>query len=382
MDQENHNYNKQLKSIRILVYSLMLSLLIAFIGFALSVQKTTANLNQKDVQLYSLTDEIGQLKHENTFLNSALEVNREIIKESFDILHGSIIDYAESGNSAKNELMTIISDKEYEINNLQTQNERLNEELEFHQYDTDIINILVLGEHDQLTDTIILMSINPKNKTITLINIPRDLYINGRKINSVYASYGLDKTVKEVLKVTGVYAQKQVVVNFDSFTKMIDLLGGIDIQVKDDIYDASFPSGSNGYTVYEISAGKHHLDGNEALMYARSRKSTSDFDRSKRQQQVIEAMIYKIKEQKIFTDLENVVEIFKTVSSTLKTNIDAFEALYYLNHFKNFKIEVGNIISSGNLLYSSKTIDGQYILLPNSGDYYQIKKKISELIKK
>lgn len=390
MEQESQNYLNQLKSIRILIYSLIASLVIASIGFAFSVQKTTANLNQKDTQIHTLTDEVGQLKHENTFLNSALDANREIIQESFSILHASIKDYVETDkiektdefNDAKNDLITIISDKEYKINNLQTQNQKLNQELQFHQYDSDIINILVLGEHDLLTDTIILMSINPGKKTITLINIPRDLYINGRKINSIYSSYGIERTLEEIVRITGIYAEKHVIVNFESFVKMIDLIGGIDINVSEDIYDPYFPNEANGHTVYEITAGNHHLSGKEALMYARSRKSTSDFDRAKRQQLVIEAIINKIKVQKVFIDLENAIEIFETVSSTLKTNIDAFEALYYLNHFKGYEIEGGNVINTEKLLYSSKTIDGQYILLPKSEDYYQVKKMISELIKK
>lgn len=380
MELETGNFKRQLKSIRILIYALMISILIASFGFALSVKKTAANLNQKDSQIHVLTDEIGQLKQENTFLNNAFKINRDIIHESFDILHGSIKDY-DQFNEAKNELVTVISDKEFEIKSLQTQNQQLSNELQFHQYDSDIVNILVLGEHGSLTDTIILISINPKNKTITLINIPRDLYNNGRKINSFYASFGIERIIEEILKITGVYTEKYIIINFDAFVNMIDILGGVDIYVKEDIYDPSFPTSSNGHTVYEIEKGNHHFTGEEALMYSRSRKSTSDFDRAKRQQQIVQAIKDKLKKDNFFEDLDSAIDLYKTVSKSFNTNIDAFEALYYLNHFKDFEIESGNVISTQNLLYSSKTIDGQYILLPKTGDFLDIKKHISELIK-
>ncbi|MFC1600120.1 LCP family protein [Patescibacteria group bacterium] len=389
MEQNSNNPICQIKLLRILTFSLMISLLIGSVGFGLSVRTTYENLNLKDEQISVLTNEIGDIKQENVYLNNSLEANREIVQEGFDILHNSIKAYVNNDkeeattefNNAKNDLITVISDKEYEIKSLQSKNVKLSKELEFQDYNEDIENILILGLHDSLSDTLLLVSINPTNESITLLSIPRDLFVNGRKINSYYGSFGLNKTIDEVYKITGVYADKYVVLDFDAFSKMIDILGGIDIEIKKDIYDPSFPTESNGYTIYEISKGKHHLNGAEALMYARSRKSTSDFDRSERQQQIVQAIRIKLKRLDLLNDLEKAIEIFNEITSTVQTNIDAFEALYYFNHFQNYAFESGNVLSTNNLLYSSKTIDGQYILLPKNGDYYQIKEKISELIK-
>lgn len=388
----DENFNKtihQLKLMKILIYSLILSLLIGSIGFGLSIKNTFENLNFKDTQISLLTDEVGQLKQENVYLNNYLEATREIVKESFDILHNSIKEYVDNDkieanqefNNAKNELITAISDKEFQIKSLKNTNNKLIKQLEFQNYDNNIQNILILGLHKSLSDTIMLASINPSKESITLVSVPRDLYVDGRKINSYYKSFGIDKTIEKIYEITGVYADKYVILDFDSFIKMIDILGGIDIYVHEDIYDPNFPNESNGYRIYEISKGNHHLSGEDALMYARSRKSTSDFDRSKRQQQIVQAIRIQIKKLNLFDDLEKTIELFNEIASSFKTNIDVFEALYYFNHFQYFAFESENVLSTSNLLYPSKTIDGQYILLPINEDYYQIKKQISELIK-
>jgi anionic cell wall polymer biosynthesis LytR-Cps2A-Psr (LCP) family protein len=162
---------------------------------------------------------------------------------------------------------------------------------------------------------------------------------------------------------------------------MIDLLGGIDLYVHKSIYDPYYPTENNGYTVYSIEAGSHHMNGEEALKYVRSRKTTSDFDRSKRQQQVIQAIRVKLKMLNIIEDIDVAINLFNTVINGIETNIHVFEALYYLNNYQNYVIESGNVLSSENHLYSTKTIDGQYILLPKTGDYYQIKQQIAQLIK-
>jgi len=78
-----------------------------------------------------------------------------------------------------------------------------------------------------------------------------------------------------------------VLIDFDGFRRLIDAVGGIDIDVPKRLYDASYPTRNWGYTVVDIPAGLQHFDGDKALKYARSRYSTSDFDRSKRQQLIL-----------------------------------------------------------------------------------------------
>jgi len=94
--------------------------------------------------------------------------------------------------------------------------------------------------------------------------------------------------------VTGLYPEKYVVIDMKSFEDLVDALGGIDVQVKKDLYDSMYPGPNYTYETLNIKAGNHHFDGVTALKYARSRKSTTDFDRAARQQEIIESLKTKI----------------------------------------------------------------------------------------
>jgi anionic cell wall polymer biosynthesis LytR-Cps2A-Psr (LCP) family protein len=150
--------------------------------------------------------------------------------------------------------------------------------------------------------------------------------------------------------------------------------------VRKDIYDPYFPTQNNGYAVYSIEEGSHHFNGKEALDYARTRKTTSDFDRSERQQQILQAIRVKLKRFNILEDLEKSIELFETAINGIKTDIDVFEALYYFKLYQNYPIESNNVLSNNNLLYSTRSFDGQYILLPKTGGFDEIKAQISALI--
>lgn len=381
-----------IRNTKILLYSLISALIIGIIGLGSGIKNLNEEILTKDYQISVLSGEVGQLKEENTYLYQNLLKNREFLTQSVEAIQNSFTGYVEDNESEKNEmhatftqvqsdLNNLLNEKEFAIANLRERNERLTEEVALQSYSDDIEHILILGKNQNLTDTIILASVNPSLETVSLISIPRDLYVNGRKINSIYASYGIDKLKRDIHMITGITPEKYVILDFAAFEKIIDILGGIDLYVKESIYDDAFPAGDNGYTVYEIEAGSHHLNGEEALNYARSRKSTSDFDRSKRQHQVIQAIRVKLKMLDILADMDKAIEIFETVTSGIETNIDVFEALYYMNNYQNYAIESGNVISGENLLYSTRSVDGQYILLPKSGDYYQIKEYVSHLIK-
>jgi LCP family protein required for cell wall assembly len=384
--------DNQIKSTKILLYGVVCALLISMVGLGTAIKKMNTEISEKDLQLSVLADEIGELKEENLYMHEDLMINRDFLLNSFDLLYKSFNDYEKSNEEKTDELNStfvqvqgemdkMVGERDLAIKNLKVRNDSLAQELSFQDYDSDIEHILILGKNNTLADTILLASINPSKETITLVSIPRDLYINGRKINSILATYGIEKFKKDIYTVTGIYANKHVILEFESFKKMIDTLGGIDLYVKEDIYDDKFPNNSNGYTVYSIEEGSHHMDGEEALKYARSRKSTSDFDRSKRQQQVIQSIRAKLQILNILRDIDKAKELFTLVVDGIKTNIGVFDALAYMNKFQNFTIESGNVISNQNFLYGSRSLSGQYILLPNSGSYYEIKKYISQLIK-
>ena len=185
----------------------------------------------------------------------------------------------------------------------------------------DRLNILLIGADEQAgahnTDTLITLSIDPVTRQVAMFSLPRDTVnvpvppgpaqsilgpVYTHKINSLYSTLaersdvfpGSPRTrgyngLKAMLgELYGLDIKYFVEVNFDGFIKVMDALGGVTINVQSPVVDDRFPSGDRGrlLRVY-IPAGVQHMTGAEALVYARSRNASSDFDRGQRQQRVL-----------------------------------------------------------------------------------------------
>ncbi|MEK7059214.1 MAG: LCP family protein [Patescibacteria group bacterium] len=182
------------------------------------------------------------------------------------------------------------------------------------------INILLLGrgggshEAPDLTDTIMVASIDPVNHTSTLLSVPRDLWVNVpdhgvMKLNAawqtgVYKYFGqsvrgttdtkatkagfdlIDKTVEEVLGITIDY---NMLVDFQAFQQAVDTVGGVGINVAADLVDPTM-AWENAGNATLATAGFHDFDGKHALIYVRSRETTNDFARAERQRSVLVAL--------------------------------------------------------------------------------------------
>lgn len=153
------------------------------------------------------------------------------------------------------------------------------------------------------TDTMILASINTEDQTVSMLSIPRDLYVvipgHGRdRINTafVYGSGGNDPAGGAALALQtveynlGVPIDHYFMVDFNAFIQTIDTLGGIDVYVPYDINDPTYPDMNYGFDPLFIPTGQHLFDGATALKYARTRHQDNDFFRAQRQQQVILAL--------------------------------------------------------------------------------------------
>ncbi len=237
-------------------------------------------------------------------------------------------------------------------------------------------NVLLLGigggNHDgpNLTDTIMLASLDRATNDVTLVSIPRDLWTvdsngNGGKINRMYAvgqevdnpKDGLFLASQTVTQVTGQPIQYAFRLDFDGFTKVINLLGGIDVQVERTLDDYAYPiegkeddtcgytpdqlkefaaqiaSGSADdtaifscrYMHLHVDKGLQHMDGDLALRFVRSRHAAgpegTDFARSHRQQLVIEAVRNKIFSIGTLTDINKLMGLYNIVQSSIDTNI-------------------------------------------------------------
>ncbi len=209
-------------------------------------------------------------------------------------------------------------------------------------------NILVLGtggkDHEgaDLTDTILVASIDDENKLVTMVSIPRDTWIKdstigNSKINEFYyyaknyyedSTKGLEHLTEKVEDLMGIPVHYYIKINFDGFKYLIDVIGGIDIFVEETIDDPYYPKdGTFEYEPFYIESGFHNMDGEIALKYARSRKTTSDFDRANRQQQIIYAIKEKALQTNIIFSKSKIEEILDTLKENIDTNITAKELL-------------------------------------------------------
>lgn len=156
------------------------------------------------------------------------------------------------------------------------------------------------------TDTMILISLDPRTNSVGMLSIPRDLYVDvpgygPQRINAAYSAGELEGpgggprlAMQTVQYNLGIRVNEYVLVNFDTFMRVIDLINGINVEVPYEIYDPLYPDMNYGYDPFYIEAGWHQMDGATALKYARSRHASDDIDRNRRQQQVIFAIRDKI----------------------------------------------------------------------------------------
>jgi polyisoprenyl-teichoic acid--peptidoglycan teichoic acid transferase len=162
-----------------------------------------------------------------------------------------------------------------------------------------VVNILVLGSDwrpnaGYRTDVILLVSINSKRGAISLISFPRDLWVNipgwgMNRINTTQALGGFNLTAQTFQNNFGIRPDYYIMTNFNGFTSMIDSLGGIDVNAAIKLRDrCDLPASSLGYC--SVGPGEVHMDGKTALWYVRSRYTSSDFDRTRRTQEVIQAI--------------------------------------------------------------------------------------------
>ncbi len=257
----------------------------------------------------------------------------------------------------------------------------------------DRISFLVLGETGRpigwnfapdLTDTMMLVDYRPKVGVANLVSLPRDTFItiDGQsfKMNEAFKRGKMDGLLNIVQQMTGIKTDKYVVVTVDLLKTIVDNLGGIDIDMKANVIDSV-----SGYTIH---AGKNHLDGNQVVFIARNRYAPEgDFFREKNQQDVIRAMLQKIRSLNM---LEKATFLFKMTPelAKLNTNINFQELLPLADKFE--KVRLNNVVvdfktgilQSANVpYYGSSTA---YALIPRAGvnNYSEMQQYIQSKIEK
>jgi LCP family protein required for cell wall assembly len=153
------------------------------------------------------------------------------------------------------------------------------------------------------TDTMLLVSLDPASNELGILSIPRDLYVEVpgygqlQRINSAMvlgelqqAGYGPNLAMQTVQYNLGIRVHAYIAVDFNAFITLIDVLGGVEVEVRHDIIDYEYPDMNYGYDPLIIRAGLQHFDGETALKFARTRHGDNDFERARRQQQVLFAI--------------------------------------------------------------------------------------------
>lgn len=277
----------------------------------------------------------------------------------------------------------------------------------------DRINILLLGiggeGHDgsYLTDTMILASIKPSTKDVSLISFPRDLVspVNDwQKINSIHAfaemkesgSGGL-KTIESMEKLLDINIPYYVRVDFNGFSKIIDELGGININVENSFTDYQYPilgeeNNEDYYSRFEVlsfKSGEQKMNGDTALKYARSRHSIgiegSDYARARRQQLVLQAIKDKLLSSSFLLNPSTINKVLGELDNNISTNLEIWEIIKLWNIGKNIdKDNISNFVlndAPDNYLIASRSEDGAFILVPKTGNYNNIIDLVKDIFK-
>lgn len=266
----------------------------------------------------------------------------------------------------------------------------------------DRTNFLLLGvggeghSGAELTDTIMVASYHHTDNTLALLSVPRDLWIKapsgtGMRINAVYeaesertgsSTAALESMSETASRITNLPIHYFLKVDFHAFTQIVDALGGIDVLVEKEISDPLYPCPDEvNYCPFSISAGAQTIDGTVALKYARSRKTTSDFDRAKRQQQIMEALREKALSLDVLGSPRKMKKIYDAVASNIVTNLSWREIIrlggiaseFHRGNIANVVIS-DNPAETGGLLYAPprESYGGAAVLLPVGDDFQKI----------
>ncbi|MBQ3045879.1 MAG: LCP family protein [Clostridia bacterium] len=238
-----------------------------------------------------------------------------------------------------------------------------------------LFNILLIGqdkrpgEGRQRADTMILCSFNPETNELAVISFLRDLYVqipgySDNRLNAAYA-YGGFPLIRQTFEQNfGITADGCLEVDFDSFEKIIDILGGVDIELT--AAEAKIVGG-------DAHEGVCLLDGEHALTYARIRKIDSDFQRTERQRKVLSSVFTKMKDSSMTELMSLVSEILPLITTDMADEDLLSFAASLAASLSELKVENYGIPSQGN--YRNETINGMMVLVP---DLYEIKKLLFE----
>lgn len=276
------------------------------------------------------------------------------------------------------------------------------------------VNLLIMGygggAHDgpNLTDSMIVISLNLQDDATTMISVPRDLWVqvppksgNYAKLNTAYqdglehgyngmaasAAAGGAEAARKASDVLGIPVQYWLTIDFSGFRSLIDALGGVDVDVPVG-WSATYPrnddqDGLSGSATVTFKAGWQHMNGVRALEYARERyiatpaSEGSDFARSARQLLLIHAIVDRARSLGALPHLPGAMD---ALQKTMFTNLSLADLIALVEKADfNHATRIG--LTNQNVLQDATTDDGQDILEPDNGDWSVVQQYVSAHLK-
>ena len=259
----------------------------------------------------------------------------------------------------------------------------------------ETVNFLLIGSDRRSTagstrtDTMVIAILRPNEGQVSLISIPRDLWVSipgyeNNRVNTAYQlgiSSGYPGGGPGLLKDTilhnlGIRIDHTAMVDFSGFSQILDTLGGVDVPVSCAytdwrLIDPSFdPFNENNWHLYTTGPGMIHMDGDLALWYARSRQKSSDFDRGRRQQEVLRALFTQALQA---GTLARIPDLYNDLQSTVETDLgltDLLQLAVYAPKMTN--ADIRSYYIRPPLVSSWITDGGAYVLLPNEAELQQM----------
>ncbi len=270
----------------------------------------------------------------------------------------------------------------------------------FHRWEgKNRVSILMMGIDQRCeeagpthTDSMMVLTIDPVGLSAAVLSLPRDLWVEipdfgVDRINQAnyygeiyeYPGGGQALAVQTVETLLGVPIDYYVAVNFDAFVEVVDLIGGIDIDVPEAIDDPKYPDRCYGYDPFSIEPGEQHLDGEVALKYARTRATFGgDVDRAARQQAVILAVRQQVLDLGNLPQLlAQAPQLWQTSQENVRTNMTLDEAIQLALLAQDIpRDSIRTAVLDYNYVYNETTPDGREVLVPVRENIRQLRDQL------
>lgn len=248
----------------------------------------------------------------------------------------------------------------------------------------DAVTVLLLGvdarpAEGQLarSDTVMVARLDPARGRVVLLSLPRDLWtsipgVGEGKLNTAYFigerhGQGAVLVRETVEKMLGITIDYTAGIDFAGFRDVIDSLGGITVDVPRELYDPRFPTDDYGYTIAHFLPGPQNMNGEQALMYSRIRHPDSDFQRMRRQQQVVLAIAQRVRERGILRALNEADKLTAAVQPHVRTDMPTALALRLMWGLRDLNLSTVEQITVDSNLLTETNIGGAYALVDTAG---------------